>query len=118
MIRELMSDCLGGFDHEVAVAEGGEEGLKMFQSAAAAKRPYQVVITDLGMPGMDGHAVTRAIKAQSPRTPVIMMTGWGALMNAEGETPIQADALLSKPPRFQELNELLLRITGADKCPA
>ena len=118
MIRELMSDCLGGFDHEVAVAEGGEEGLKMFQSAAAAKRPYQVVITDLGMPGMDGHAVTRAIKAQSPQTPVIMMTGWGALMNAEGDSPIQADALLSKPPRFQELNDLLLRVTGADKCPA
>jgi len=117
MIRELMTDCLGGYDHEVTVADGGEEGLRMFRSAAAAQRPYQVVITDLGMPGMDGHAVTRAIKAHSPQTPVIMMTGWGTLMNAEGETTIQADVLLAKPPRFQELNDLLLRITGADQIP-
>ena len=115
MIRELLTDCLGAFAHEVSVAEGGEEGLKMFRSAVAQKRPYEVVITDLGMPGMDGHAVTRAIKAQSPHTPVIMMTGWGTMMNAEGDSVIQADALLSKPPRFKELNELLIRVTSADK---
>ena len=89
----------------------------MFRSAVTEKRPYEVVITDLGMPGMDGHAVTRAIKAESPHTPVIMMTGWGTLMNDEGDSVIQADALLPKPPRLQELNELLLRVTGADKGP-
>jgi signal transduction histidine kinase/ActR/RegA family two-component response regulator len=113
MIRELLTDCLGAFAHDVSVAEGGEEGLKMFRSAVVEKRPYEVVITDLGMPGMDGHAVTRAIKSQSPNTPVIMMTGWGTLMNAEGDSVIQADALLPKPPRLKELNELLLRVTSA-----
>jgi len=118
MIRELLNDCLGSFHHDVSVAEGGEQGLEMFSSAMKANRPYQVVITDLGMPGMDGQAVTRAIKAQSPRTPVVMMTGWGTLMKEEGETATLADALLAKPPRIQELNELLLRITGADKPPA
>jgi len=118
MIRELLNDCLGSYNHDVSVAEGGEQGLEMFRSAMQANRPYQVVITDLGMPGMDGQAVTRAIKAQSPHTPVVMMTGWGTLMKEEGETATQADALLSKPPRIQELNELLLRITGAGKSPA
>ena len=59
--------------------------------------------------------VTRAIKAQSPRTPVVMMTGWGTLMKEEGEPAIQADALLAKPPRIQELNDLLLKIADGKK---
>ena len=64
------------------------------------------------MPDLDGHHVARAIKAVSPRTPVIMLTGWGAMMKAEGETAPEVDALLSKPPRIQELNNVLYRISA------
>jgi DNA-binding NtrC family response regulator len=71
-----------------------------------------MVITDLGMPEMDGHHVARAIKAVSPHTPVIMLTGWGTMMQAEGETAPEVDAVLSKPPRIQELNALLYRISS------
>jgi DNA-binding NtrC family response regulator len=115
MIRQLLNDCLTIHKHDVSLAEGGEQGVEMFRAALQTDRPYEVVITDLGMPGMDGQAVTRAIKAQSPRTPVVMMTGWGTLMKEDGETAIQADALLAKPPRIQELNDLLLKIADGTK---
>jgi signal transduction histidine kinase/ActR/RegA family two-component response regulator len=114
MIRQLLTDCLSLQKHDVSVAEGGEQGLEMFRAALQSNQPYEVVITDLGMPGIDGQAVTRAIKAQSPQTPVVMMTGWGTLMKEDGETNLQADALLPKPPRINELNDLLLKITGRE----
>ena len=64
------------------------------------------------MPDMDGHHVARAIKAESRHTPVIMLTGWGMMMKAEGETAPEVDAVLGKPPRFQELNSVLNRLAG------
>ena len=110
-LRELMRDVLEVHHHKVTVAPGGREGLEMFRSNLRGREPYEIVITDLGMPDLDGHHVARAIKAASPRTPVVMLTGWGAMMKAEGDTAPEVDALLSKPPRIQELNDVLYRIS-------
>jgi signal transduction histidine kinase/ActR/RegA family two-component response regulator len=112
-LRQLMHDVLEVYQHKVTVAEGGRQGLELFRSNLRGQEPYEVVITDLGMPEMDGHHLARAIKAESPTTPIIMLTGWGAMMKAEGETAPDVDAVLSKPPRLQELNDLLYRM-----CPA
>src|SRR5258708_2366759 len=51
---------------------------------------FAVVITDLGMPEVDGRKVASTIKAASPLTPVIMLTGWGERLVAEGDVPIWA----------------------------
>jgi len=111
-LRELMRDVLEVHHHKVTVAPGGREGLEMFRSNLRGSEAYEVVITDLGMPDLDGHQVARAVKAASPGTPVVMLTGWGAMMKAEGETTPEVDALLSKPPRLQELNDVLHRISA------
>ena len=115
-IRQLLDDCLTHFNHRVMVASGGEHGIKLFRTAMRENQPYEVVITDLGMPKMDGHQVARTIKAESPSTPIIMMTGWGTIMREEGETALEVDAVIGKPPRMNELNDLLLRVTASDKC--
>ena len=115
MVRQLLDDCLKSFDHKVTVASGGKQGLELFRESMKQEQPFEVVITDLGMPEMDGHQVARAIKAELPRTPVIMLTGWGANMKEDGQTAPEVDALLSKPPRMQELNEVLLRVTTIQK---
>jgi signal transduction histidine kinase/ActR/RegA family two-component response regulator len=114
-VRQLLDDCLTHFNHRVMVASGGEHGMELFRTAMQKNQPYEVVITDLGMPKMDGHQVARTIKAESPNTPVIMMTGWGTIMKEEGETASEVDAVIGKPPRMNELNDLLLRITASDK---
>jgi DNA-binding NtrC family response regulator len=100
------------------VASGGEHGMELFRTAMQKNQPYEVVITDLGMPKMDGHQVARTIKAESPNTPIIMMTGWGTIMREEGETASEVDAVIGKPPRMRELNDLLLRVTASGKRPA
>ena len=97
------------------VASGGKDGVEFFRTASLKKEPYDVVITDLGMPDIDGHNVARTIKAESPHTPVIMMTGWGTIMKEDGENAPEVDAVVGKPPHMQELNELLLRVTAAVK---
>jgi DNA-binding response OmpR family regulator len=74
------------------------------------KQPYEVVISDWGMPDVNGYEVARTIKAESPNTPIIMMTGWGTIMREDGETASEVDAVVGKPPNMQELNDLLLRM--------
>jgi len=110
-IRDFMTLCLTRFDHRVTVASGGKHGLELFRNATLENQPYEVVITDLGMPDVDGQLVAQTIKAESPKTPVIMMTGWGTIMEDEKETDLSVDAVVSKPPCMQELNDLVLRIT-------
>jgi signal transduction histidine kinase/ActR/RegA family two-component response regulator len=115
MVRQLLVDCLKRYNHKVSVASSGRHGLEMFHSAIQNKKPYDAVITDLGMPEVDGHQVARAVKAKSPDTPVIMMTGWGSVMKDDGETTPHVDALVGKPPSMEELNKLLLHITATKK---
>jgi DNA-binding response OmpR family regulator len=109
-VRDFMAQCLTHFNHRVVVASGGRRGLEMFRTATLENQPYELVITDLGMPDIDGQRVARAIKAESPQTPVIMMTGWGSFMDDEGDTDLTVDAVVGKPPRMQELNDLVLRM--------
>jgi len=115
-IRDLLKACLTAFHHHVSVASGGKEGLAMFHAARLRHEPYHVVITDLGMPELDGHHVARAIKEESPNIPVIMMTGWGTMMKDNGETAPEVDAVIGKPPNLPELNALLTLLTAAAKA--
>jgi DNA-binding response OmpR family regulator len=110
-VREFLNDCFTQFNHRVKVASGGRHGLELFRTATLANQPYEVVITDLGMPDIDGQCVARAIKAESPKTPVIMMTGWGTFMSNEAGIALEVDAVVGKPPHMEELNDLILRIT-------
>jgi CheY-like chemotaxis protein len=109
-VREFMNACLQHYDHRVMVASGGKQGLELFRTATLENQPYEVVITDLAMPDMDGHHVARMIKAESPHTPVIMMTGWGASVSDDGDAIPCVDVVVGKPPRMAELNDLLLRL--------
>jgi CheY-like chemotaxis protein len=109
-VRELLNGCLTHLGHRVMVAPGGKEGLEMFRTATLKKQPYEVVVTDMRMPDIDGRQVARTIKAESPNTPIIMLTGWGAIIRDDGDSALGVDIVVNKPPHMQELNELLLRM--------
>jgi DNA-binding NtrC family response regulator len=109
---QLLGDCLPSFGHRVTIASNGEKGLELFHAAKLKNKPYEIVITDLGLPDVDGHQVAKAIKAESPGTPIIMMTGWGKMMKENKEVPPDVDGLVDKPPNLQKLNDLLCQLTN------
>ncbi len=106
LVRSL-TDVLTSEGHVVSAAGGGRQGIDAFTAAAARGQPFDAVITDLGMPNVDGRQVAQAIKQVRPHTLVVMLTGWGRRMNADGERPPHVDHLLSKPPRLAELRAAL-----------
>jgi len=109
MVRNLMSEMLRHDGHEVETADSGQSGLSVFQSARESGNPFDAVITDLGMPHMDGREVAMALKGENPRIPVFMLTGWGDFMKEDSDQPV--DAILAKPPRIQEIRSLLREVT-------
>jgi signal transduction histidine kinase len=63
---QLLVDCLSHFNHRVVTASSGNQGIELFRSARGKNEPFEAVITDLGMPSMDGYQLARIIKAESP----------------------------------------------------
>ena len=76
LIRKSLSDLLEADGHAVTVADGGEAGITVFGAARQRGEPFEVVITDLGMPQVDGCEVARQVKQAAPTTPVFLLTGW------------------------------------------
>jgi len=112
LLRELLREILEFEHHVVQTADGGRAGLDAFQEARDHNQPFDAVITDLGMPDVNGRQVAEKIKAASPRTPVIMLTGWGAMLQERGPEAALVDAILSKPPRANELVQTLTKLAG------
>ena len=111
MLCRSLRDALVSEGHRVTTADSGHSGIELFRDACERSAPYDVVITDLGMPHVDGRAVARAVKQASPATPVIMLTGWGMRMSENGEVPAHVDRILGKPPKVRELREALYAVT-------
>ena len=109
-ILDMLKACLGHHGHQVRVASGGKHGVELFRTAILKSEPYDVVITDLGMPDLDGYQVAWAIKIESPKTPVVMLTAWGANVRNDEALSSTVNAVVSKPPKIQELDNLLLRL--------
>lgn len=117
LLLESVAEVLSQAGHRVTPAEGGAAGIRLFE-AALAQRPFDAVITDLGMPGIDGRQVARRVRELAPGTPVIMLTGWGRRMEEEADVPAGVDILLSKPPRRHQLLGALQRLSAAGPRPA
>lgn len=108
-VREVIALLLRRDGHLVTTASDGEEGLESFNLAQLQGDPFNAVITDLGMPRMDGLSVARKIKEVSPDVPVILLTGWGFRVKSE-EVKGLIDFVLSKPVTYQQLRQALSQI--------
>ena len=107
LIIKSIRDTLEADGHTVAAAHGGQQGIDLWRAAEQREEPFAVVITDLGMPHVDGRKVATAIKTIRPATPVILLTGWGQRMETEQDIPTHVDRVLNKPPKLQELRAAL-----------
>ena len=111
LLLRSLCDTLELDGHAVVTASGGQAGIDAFRRADGADDGFDVVITDLGMPYIDGRKVAEAVKAGAAATPVILLTGWGQRLVADGDVPAHVDRVLSKPPRLREVRAALAQLT-------
>jgi len=95
--------------HDVATEEHAPAAIDAFQAAAAGGAGFEIVITDLAMPVLDGYRVAAAIRAIAPATPIILLTGWGQQVSAEPALRSLVSETLGKPARLTELRAAMER---------
>lgn len=103
--RSTTSKILARKGYDTTIAGNGEEALEILKGG-----PYDVVVLDIKMPGMDGHEALARIKAIDPRIQVIMLTGHGSEASARQSLESEAFDYLSKPC---DLDVLTARINAA-----
>ena len=109
---EALRSSLVDEGHKVSTARGGQAGIDTFRAARGTGLPFDIVITDLSMPDVDGRQVVASLRSASPDTPIILLTGWRHQLKDGAERSLQVDRLLGKPPRIRELRAALAELTA------
>jgi len=108
VVSDVLQQILTLLGHHVETAPDGHEGLLMFDSGT-----YDLVITDILMPGIDGHGVARYIRSsQRPFIPIIGISGTPWLL--EGDT---FDSVISKPFTIKALTNAIDDAIGSPSTP-
>ena len=98
-VAEVLELMLGQLGYEATVVSNGEEALDAFFSG-----DYDLVISDVYMPGMSGQEVARAVKEAKAEVPVILITGWGLQLDS---SEMGVDGMIAKPFKKEALSRLI-----------
>ena len=107
MVCEMIAQYLLIDGHTVETASNGREGLEKFK-----ERCFDLVVTDRAMPEMNGDCMAAAIKQIAPAQPVIMLTGFGNLMEHPDEQSKSVDIIVGKPVKLGEFREAVATVMG------
>jgi signal transduction histidine kinase len=91
-IRRFLTKALTQLGHSPRTVADAQEGL-----AAFAEERFDLIITDLGLPGMSGEELAQTIARKSPATPVILLTGWSSQLKDEAQPLAGVTNILGKP---------------------
>jgi excisionase family DNA binding protein len=107
--RILLTKMLEG-QYDVATAVDGPGALEVLHRAGAT---YDLMISDLNMPGMDGIALIREVKRLRPELPIIIITGFSTEKSAIDAVNLRVAGYLTKPLRDTQVLEAAARALGA-----
>ncbi len=107
-VLEVVSSYFRHDGHVVATAATGREALEKFR-----RNHFDLVVLDRVMPEMSGDQTARFIKQLNGKVPVIMLTGFGALIDVTGSQPQPVDVVLSKPVTIDALRQTVGRLLHA-----
>jgi CheY-like chemotaxis protein len=100
VVRDMLVDLVGSLGYVADAASGGTEALALFD-----RNRYDIVLTDLLMPGMSGWEVLAAVRQRDPRMPVVIITGTPAVGDPRASQP--GVAVLKKPVDVKALDETI-----------
>jgi CheY-like chemotaxis protein len=100
VVRDMLVDLVGSLGYVADAASGGAEALALFD-----RNRYDIVLTDLLMPGMSGWEVLAAVRQRNPRMPVVIITGTPAVGDPRASQP--GVAVLKKPVDVKALDETI-----------
>jgi DNA-binding NtrC family response regulator len=109
-IRETLKRVLCGEGHEVAVEQRGDTGL-----GRALREEFNVVVTDLRLPGLGGLDLVRQLHTAQPRLPIILVTAFGTTETAIEATKCGAYDYLLKPLDLPRLLDLVRRAADSNR---
>jgi CheY-like chemotaxis protein len=99
--------------HMVVTADGGQAALAQIDARAAARQgPFDVLITDLGMPGMNGLQLVAAVREDGFDMPCVLATGWGVELSTADTEAAGVQAVLAKPYSAVQLRAVLAQVAG------
>jgi len=114
LIRQTVTATLQRFGHTVSAAADGEAGVDLFQREA-----FELVITDVRMPGMSGPDVIRVLRPLRPGIPIIIIGGGGSIPPVGSESfarEVGADRVLQKPFAMRQLNAAVSELLKTAKA--
>ena len=101
-VRNILSKILIRDGHEVEIAFDGTQGIEMFE-----KKEFDIIFTDLGMPGLSGWQVAEKIKGINKTVPVIMVTGWDIKSTEQEMRGSCVDFIAKKPFEMDQILNLV-----------
>jgi len=107
-VRAAYLAAIASAGHDVTPVASGQQAVAQLETAK-----FDLVITDLSMPGMSGYQVASAVKLFDPSIRVILLSGWAVDPQSEQVRRSGIDAVLSKPCPTEELREAIQRALGA-----
>jgi CheY-like chemotaxis protein len=102
-VRETLAQLLMLDNHSVDRAADGLEALRLFQPGL-----YDVVCSDLGMPGMNGWELIAQLRERDPAVVTMLLSGWGAQIDPAEARARGVDFIVAKPIDFEELHNALV----------
>jgi signal transduction histidine kinase/ActR/RegA family two-component response regulator len=101
-VRQLLLDIVTGQGHEAEAASNGNEGLELMKTG-----DFDLVCTDLGMPGMSGWQVAEEIKRMGKNVPVAVISGWSINLNEPGMREKGVHFIIQKPFQIHQILKLV-----------
>lgn len=101
VVRDMLVDLVGSLGYVADAASGGAEALALFD-----RNRYDIVLTDLLMPGMSGWEVLAAVRQRDPRMPVVIVTGTAPSID-DPRAAQPGVAVLKKPVDVKALDETI-----------
>ena len=112
LVAGMLRTFLESVGHNVTVCLDGAEAIETFE-----KQEFDLAVVDIGMPEVDGWAVSRRINELRPDVPIIVATGWNMTVEDGRDQGATVDSVLIKPFAIADLIEAVDHVIGRRHCP-